>query len=206
MPKSPTRKPRFCAVPVERNFVRFHRPLRELRFAQVRRECLHDAAVRDGADKVHQGFLVSPHRECPKFPRKRASVQGIADETRRAPQLAHDFIREPETFRNGAEMFEWQIGNQCAIAGFGKRKFARFPRSDRHAAILNGRVPKIQSCGDSEAGKAVAIIFVAPSTPHTGRSNGDDRRNRCRWNGRRKTKSESRTVQRAWLIAREPSA
>jgi len=144
MPKSPTRKPRFCAVPVERNFVRFHRPLRELRFAQVRRECLHDAAVRDGADKVHQGFLVSPHRECPKFPRKRASVQGIADETRRAPQLAHDFIREPETFRNGAEMFEWQIGNQCAIAGFGKRKFARFPRSDRHAAILNGRVPKIQ--------------------------------------------------------------
>src|SRR5438128_9876010 len=77
MPKSPTRKPRFCAAPVERNFVRFDSPLRELRFAQVRRECLHDAAVRDCADKVHQGFLVSPHRECPKFPRKRADVQGI---------------------------------------------------------------------------------------------------------------------------------
>src|SRR5438034_7178941 len=89
--QSPTRKPRFCAAPVERNFVRFHGPLRELRFTQVRRECLHDAAVRNCADKVHQGFLVSPHRECPKFPRKRAGVQRIADETWRASQLAHDF-------------------------------------------------------------------------------------------------------------------
>jgi hypothetical protein len=144
MPGSPARKPRFCAAPVERNVVRLHSPLRELRFAQVRRECLHDAAVRDCTDKVHQGFLVSPHRKCPEFSRKRAGLQGIADETWRASQLAHDFIRESEKFRNGAEMFERQIGNQCEIAGSGKRKFARFPRSDRHAAILNGSVPKIQ--------------------------------------------------------------
>jgi hypothetical protein len=41
-------------------------------------------------------------------------------------------------------MFERQIGNQCEIAASGKRKFARFPRSDRHVAILNGSVSKIQ--------------------------------------------------------------
>lgn len=206
MAKSRTPKPRFCAVPVKRNFVRFDSPPRELRLAQMRRECLHDAAVRDRADKVHQSFLVSPHRECPKVPRKRAGIKGIADETWRASQLAHDFIRELEKFRNGAEMFEWQIGNQCKIAVSGKRRLAGFPGCNRHAAILNGSVSKIQKLGDSEARKAAATIFVAPNIPHTGRSNGDDRRNRCRWSGHLKTKSESHTVRRTWPIAREPSA
>jgi hypothetical protein len=139
--------------------VRLHSPLRELRFAQVRRECLHNAAMRNCADKVHQGFLISPDGERPKLSRKRTGIEGIADKTWRASQLAHDFIREPEKFRNGVEMFERQTGNQCEIAGSEKRRFVGFPGCDWHAAILNRSVARIQKLRGQRGGQSGGNYF-----------------------------------------------
>ena len=101
----------FCDFPAQGNFVRFHCPLHELRFAHVRRERLHNSAVWNSGNKVRQGFLVLPNREGPKFTGKRRCIQRIADKTRRVLQLTHDFESEPEKFWQSAEISKRQVGN-----------------------------------------------------------------------------------------------
>ena len=72
--KSYPRKPRFGVIPVQGNFMRLHRPVRKLRFAHVRREQLHGAAVWHSADKIHQRLLIAPHGEGPKLPMERPRI------------------------------------------------------------------------------------------------------------------------------------
>lgn len=122
--------------PRDRDLRSAHRPSRELRLTHVWRKLLHDPAMGNLLDEIHQRLLILPGRERPESLSQQLRPQRIADQPVRFRQLTHRLHRQPGELGYFSIALQRQERKQrnvfFVVAGRGET----FPRNRQHIAML----------------------------------------------------------------------